>query len=110
MPRHFVTAALAAGLLVTAAFSAAAQSIEIGPGGVRVDPGYRRPAPPPRYEEAGVGRREAVRIARSQGLRDVESVERRGRVWRVQGVDRNGDDMVVVVHAETGEVVRVSHE
>jgi hypothetical protein len=83
-----------------------AQTIEFGPGGVRVGPGYdRRPPPPPRYDD-GISEREAVRIARRQGVEEVDRVRPTPRGWVVGGTDRNGDDIRVVI-SRYGEVVDV---
>ena len=78
--------------------SADAQSLRFGPGGVEIDPGFG---------ESEVSRREAIRIARSRGLADVESVSRQGRRWVVEGADRRGRDMEVVIHARTGEILDI---
>lgn len=102
MKRLFVTG-LAAGLVLGiggAVAPASAQSVEFGPGGVRINP--------PGFERGGeVSRREAVRIARSQGLREIDSVSRRGRLWSVEGLDRRGRDITVEVNARNGRVVNV---
>jgi hypothetical protein len=93
--RKLILGATAA-LGVALAVPAAAQGIQIGPGGVRVDPGID-----------GVGRREAVRIARSEGLTDVDDVSRRGPRWFVEGSDRRGRDLTVVVDGRSGDVIDV---
>ena len=88
-----------------------AQTIEFGPGGVRVGPGYeppperweRRPLPP-RYD--GISQREAVRIARRQGIEEVDRVRETPRGFIVAGTDRNGDDIRVVISRD-GDVVDV---
>ena len=93
-------AVLAAGLGLAAA-PATAQGIQIGPGGVRVDPGYRRGG------DADLSRGEAVRIARREGLVDVDDVGRRGSRFVVRGSDRRGDEITVVVDGRSGDVVDV---
>jgi hypothetical protein len=80
----------------------AAQGIEFGPGGIRVDPGFERSVP------REVDRREAARIARGLGMQDVEEISATGRRWRVEGVDRRGRDMLVIISRVTGEVLDVS--
>lgn len=96
---------IAAGLafaLAGAAMPASAQGIEFGPGGVRIDRGER-------YGSGDdVSRGEAVRIARSEGLRDVDDVSRRGRRWIVDGSDRRGNDIRVTIDARDGSVVDVN--
>lgn len=85
---------------------ALAQTIEFGPGGVRVGPSYDRyPPPPPRYED-GISEREAVRIARRQGVEEVDRVRPTPRGWVVGGSDRNGDDIRVII-SRYGEVIDV---
>jgi hypothetical protein len=84
-----------------------AQGISIGPGGVQVDPGYRRgydDRGPPRSE---LTRGEAARIARREGLIDVDGVDRRGPRMIVRGSDRRGDDISVVLDSRSGDVLDV---
>ncbi|HVL70649.1 MAG TPA: PepSY domain-containing protein [Beijerinckiaceae bacterium] len=92
--------------------SAHAQSIELGPGGVRIDPRppeYReeRRGPPIRGERRfdEVTRGEAVRIARRNGMVEVDEVVQAGPRWRLEGTDRRGRDMRVVIDRRTGEVL-----
>lgn len=82
---------------------AQAQSIQIGPGGVRVNPQpeFRRE---PRWR---VSEREAVRIAHRHGIDDVNRVVRADREWRVSGRSRRGGFIRVVIDARSGDVVRV---
>lgn len=54
-----------------------------------------------------VSRATAVDIARAQGMRDVLKVEARRGVWRVEGLDRDGERLVVEVDGFTGAVVKV---
>ena len=95
---------LAAGVLATglglAAAPALAQGISIGPGGVRVDDGRRD-------RDLDLSRGEAIRIARREGLVDVDNVDRRGPRLVVRGSDRRGDDLTVVVDSRSGDVVDV---
>jgi hypothetical protein len=110
--RSFICAVLLGGVLAIGAQASPArgQGIEVGPGGVRVDPGWDRDDyRDRRYREysGGISRREAIRAARSAGLDDVEGVSNTGRVWRVEGADRRGLDMTVIVHGRTGEVLSV---
>ncbi|TXM71647.1 PepSY domain-containing protein [Methylobacterium sp. WL103] len=83
---------------------ASAQGIQIGPGGVRVDPGYRDRGP---RDDVDLSRGEAIRIARRQGLTDVDNVDRRGPRIIVRGSDRRGDDITVVVDSRSGDVIDV---
>lgn len=103
-------AGLIALALLAPGAAAFAQGIEFGPGGVRINPGYeprerydRRP-PPPRYD--GINEREAVRIARRQGVEEVDRVRPTPRGWVVGGTDRNGDEIRVVISRD-GDVVDV---
>jgi hypothetical protein len=84
-----------------------AQGVYIGPGGVTVDPGFRRDDPRPRRAER-IGRREAVEIAREHGLVDVRDVDSRGDEYVVRGEDRRGNRMRVVVDAWNGRVLDIA--
>lgn len=83
--------------------AAQAQSIQIGPGGVRVSPEreFRR------EPRSRVSEREAVRIAHRYGIDDVNRVVRADREWRVSGRSRRGGFIRVVIDARSGDVVRV---
>lgn len=100
----FKKLALAATALVTiiSATPSFSQSIEIGPGGVRIRPGME---PPP--VDMGISERQAIRIARDEGVREVDDVARRRNVFIVEGSDRDGDDIKVVIDRRTGEVLSV---
>ncbi len=123
------TGLLVALTLVTAA-PAMAQALQIGPNGLQIVPGdddRRGPPPPPPPPYGGpprdwrdgpppppppgarrpIGDREAIRIARGEGLRDVDQVFRRGRTIRVDGFDRDDDDISVIIDARTGDVLDV---
>ncbi len=70
-----------------------AQDARIRAGGIRVDPGFARGVP------QRINRGEAVRIARSLGMQDVNTVRRTGRQWRLRKDERgvvdpqqNGDN------------------
>ncbi len=106
---------LAAGLLAAAA-PAAAQTLELGPNGLRVvpdgprgGPDYDYDRPPPRRgpPPPAISERQAARIARSEGMREVDDVFRQRRTIRVEGADRRGDDMTVIIDARTGDVIDV---
>lgn len=101
---------LVGGILISglglAGTDAMAQGISVGPGGVRIDDGRRRfdDRGPPRDD---LSRGDAIRIARREGLVDVDNVDRRGPRLVVRGSDRRGDDMTVVVDGRSGDVVDV---
>ncbi|WP_152047217.1 PepSY domain-containing protein [Aureimonas psammosilenae] len=97
---------------------AMAQGIEIGPNGVRViDPRDRdardrdvRDRDVRRDDvrrDQGISQREAIRIARSEGVRDVDNVTERRRSFRVDGADRRGRDITVDIDRITGDVISV---
>lgn len=97
---------------------AMAQSFEIGPNGVRVDRDRDRVERPYRAERemrdrdaprAMIDRREAISIARSQGLTDVESARETRSGWTIDGRDRRGDDVLVRVSGR-GDVLDVSRD
>lgn len=116
--------AMVALLALTCAQPVLAQTVQIGPNGVRIVPDDGRGLPPrggpdgrdlhgDRGDFHGdrrgdeVSDREAMRIARGEGLRHVDEVRRgRGSV-RVFGTDRRGDDILVVIDRHNGEVLDV---
>lgn len=103
---------LIAGLMGLAAVSAAtptfAQSLEIGRGGVRlVDPNDDVRSSNRSAVRDEITEREAIRIARGEGLRNVDDVNRTRRAYRVVGTDRSGDDIRVDVDRYTGDVISV---
>ena len=70
----------------------------------------RRDYRDPDYEDRrpdGISEREAIRIARHVGLRDVDSVTARRRIYRIDGGDRHGDDIRVIIDRYSGEVLAV---
>jgi uncharacterized membrane protein YkoI len=99
--------ALAAVGLLSLPSAGHAQGVYIGPGGVTVDPGFRREDPRPRRAER-IGRREAVEIARERGLVDVRDVDTRDDEYVVRGEDRRGNRMRVVIDAWSGRVLDVA--
>lgn len=101
MFKNLTIAAITAAAIMSATPSFS-QSIEIGPGGVRVNPGME---PPP--VAMGISERQAIRIARDEGMREVDDVVRRRNVFIVEGTDRDGDDLKVVIDRRTGEVLSV---
>ncbi len=120
MVKSFLRMSGLAILALASAAPAVAQSLEIGPNGVRVVPDRGPPppdwrdGPPPRWREGppprdrrGISEREAVRIARSEGVREVDDVYRRGPTIRVDGGDRRGRDITVIIDRRSGEVIDV---
>lgn len=101
-----IIAAFAFASAVGMAVPAHSQSIEIGPGGVRiVPPGYEEP-----YRERardGITRSEAVRIAQRNGVRHVEYVEQGRRSFEVGGRDRRDRSIIVFVSRRDGAIVDV---
>jgi uncharacterized membrane protein YkoI len=112
--RKLAVAALFAGLvgIVAVDTAAQAQSIIVGPGGVRVRPDE----PPPPYYRDGprrdrfdrddrISRREAEHIARRRGMDDVRDIDRDRDRYIVRGEDRRGSRMRVVIDAYSGRVL-----
>jgi hypothetical protein len=102
-----VATALLALVLLSPSPQALAQSIEIGPGGVRVNPFNDPRVRPGRPFVRPVSPREARAIARREGLVEVDFVSRNGDRYRVEGFDRRGRELRVVIDARTGDVIRV---
>jgi len=91
-------------IAITSAPQSFAQSIQIGPDGVRLQEPQRERIYRPLSE---ISEREAVRIARSEGLRDVDDVRRTRSRFVVEGMDRRGNDIRVDVDRRTGDVISV---
>ena len=114
MIRRNWTLALAAVAILGSTAPTMAQGIEIGRDGVRlVDPNPRRDDQRRdenrRDDRRGreIGERDAVRIARAEGVREVDDVTRTSRAYRVIGTDRRGDDIQVDVDRRSGDVISV---
>ncbi|QND53275.1 PepSY domain-containing protein [Phyllobacterium sp. 628] len=94
----------AAALTLMSVAPSFSQSLQIGPDGVRlVEPRVDRPM----RRGMDISEREAVRVARSEGLRSVDNVDRTRSRFIVEGTDRRGNDMRVSVDRRTGEVISV---
>lgn len=96
--------AFAAGLST----SVMAQSIQLGPDGVRVVPPGQERSERVIEEYDEVTPREASRIAREAGVAEVDDVVTRRNSYRVVGVDRRGRDIEVDVSRSTGEILDVN--
>ncbi len=112
MIRKNLTVAFVALATLTAAAPSFAQGIEIGRDGVRlVDPNAPRPGE--RRDDrrdrrsAEIGERDAVRIARGEGVREVDEVRRTRGAYRVVGLDSRGDDIQVDIDRRSGDVLSV---
>jgi hypothetical protein len=103
-------AALLAGALAVSS-SAMAQNLQIGPNGVRVDRDRAERNYRPDREMRGdmIDRREAITIARRQGVEQVDRVRESRGSWTIDGQDRRGDDIIVRVSLR-GEVLDVRRE
>jgi hypothetical protein len=124
MTNRLTRLALVLGALAALATPAAAQGIVIGRDGIRVeeprdnsrsrddviierrdgrrDDNRRGP------DRREVSEREAIRIAKGEGLRNVEDVDRTRSTYRLDGTDRRGRDITVVVDRRSGEVISVN--
>ncbi len=84
------------------------QSIEIGPNGIRVNPdGNDRMDRNRRIVRGEISERQAARIARSEGMDEVESISRRRNTYVIRGIDRRDDDMRVTIDRRTGEILEI---
>lgn len=111
MNKYSVIAAVFISALVSTA-PAQAQSLEVGPNGIQINPdGNRRidrdRRPDRRLDRGEINERRAERIARSEGMDEVESVSRQRNVYVVRGIDRRDNDMRVVIDRRTGDVLEV---
>ncbi len=109
MIRKHLTIAFVAVATIASAAPAMAQSLEIGRDGVRlVDPNSRdNMRRDDRRQGREIGERDAVRIARAEGVREVDDVTRMRNSYRVMGTDRRGDDIQVDIDRRSGEVLSV---
>ena len=119
--KSILTPALVVLLSVASASTVFAQAVQIGPNGIRVVPDDRGGPPPPPPPRGGSDRydfdrdtrtdeisdRQAIRIARGEGLREVDAIRRGRRTIRVIGADRRGDDIEVDIDRRNGDVVQV---
>lgn len=89
------------------------QTIELGPNGLRVNPPELIPDEPDRTyrrpEPESITQYEAIRIARGEGLDRVERVRRGRRGWVIVGIDRNGDDMRIMI-SNDGDVIDIERD
>ena len=97
---------------VTVGTPALAQNIQIGPDGVRIMEQDRRGPPRDdfrrdRRDRREISEREAVRIARGEGVREVDDVRSSRRSYSVIGVDRRGRDIRVDIDRRSGDVLAV---
>ena len=87
---------------------AQAQSIEIGPNGIQVNPDDDRRMHRDRRDYGDeISERRAARIARNEGMDEVESVSRRRNAYIVRGLDRDDNDMRVIIDRRSGDVLEV---
>ena len=104
MFKKFMLIGTAVLLTLTAVPQSYAQSIEIGPGGVRLQQPSRERMVRRTME---MDERQAVRIAKREGIRSVDDVRRTRSRYLVEGSDRRGNDMRVSVDRRSGEVISV---
>ncbi|MDH7785914.1 putative membrane protein YkoI [Ochrobactrum sp. 19YEA23] len=101
-----IAAVIVAALLSTV--PAQAQSIEIGPNGIQVNPDDDRRMHRDRRDYGDeISERRAARIARNEGMDEVESVSRRRNAYIVRGLDRDDNDMRVIIDRRSGDVLEV---
>lgn len=99
---------------LTAAPASFAQTVELGRDGIRIiepDSMNRRDNRGDnrdRNPRAEISERQAVRIARSEGVRTVDDVRRTRSRYVIQGLDRRGNDMEVSIDRRSGDVLSVN--
>ncbi|GLU29532.1 PepSY domain-containing protein [Brucella sp. NBRC 12950] len=108
MNKFATLAAVMISALVSTAAPSNAQSIELGPNGIQINPDGSRQMYRERNTDRGeISERRAARIAREEGMEEVESVSRRRGVYVIRGIDRRNNDMRVVIDRRSGEVLEV---
>ncbi|MGH6861770.1 MAG: PepSY domain-containing protein [Phyllobacterium sp.] len=104
MLKKYLIIGAASLMTLTAVPQTYAQSIEIGPGGVRLREPERERM---HRRDRDIDERRAVRIARSEGVRNVDNVRRTRSRYIVEGIDRRGNDIEVSIDRRSGEVLSV---
>lgn len=109
MRKALAFGALALATALAAPLAAQAQTVELGPRGLRVDPYDGGPRYREEYRERRgdvISEREAVAIARGAGLERVRRVGGGyGRDWRVIGTDRYGRELRFVIDDRDGRIL-----
>ncbi|MFC5419830.1 MAG: hypothetical protein DI537_19045 [Stutzerimonas stutzeri] len=123
---------LVAGALAVSSLAAMAQGVDLRPensipkydrgptsydnapyrGGTYKPDDYRRGADRGGYDGARydmISQREAIRIARRNGVADIDQARWSGNVWVIDGTDRRGDDLRVEINWR-GEIVDVDRD
>jgi hypothetical protein len=119
-----LTIGLVAGALALSSVAAAAQGVDLRPensipkyergptssdnapyrGGTYKPDDVRRGYDGARYD--AISQREAIRIARRNGVADIDQARWSGNVWVIDGGDRRGDELRVEINWR-GEIVDV---
>ena len=126
MRKAFWAYGILAAASIAASAPAAAQTVQIGRDGVKIIPTEqmrdrrddrdrydnrrgddRRDRQERRQVRESVSERDAIRIARRQGVRDVGSVTKTRSTYRVAGIDRRGHRIRVDIDRDSGSVIRV---
>jgi len=112
--RKIIVTALAAVALgtgiaaIAAPAPASAQGIVITPNGVRVYPGDRDYNRWDRRHRRDVDRRDAIEIARRNGIGRVYDADRRGSRWIVTGDNRRGPGgLRITIDGRSGRVIDI---
>jgi hypothetical protein len=105
-PVFFAFAVASATVAMTGA--ANAFGITIGPGGVQVNPGYYYDYDNHHYDNWGISADQAVRIARDNGVRHVDDVQRHRNTYEVSGQTRHHRYITVTIDRGNGRVLDVS--
>lgn len=61
-----------------------------------------------RVQRDEISERQAVRIARSEGMRTVDDIRKTRSRYVIEGLDRRGNDMEVSVDRRSGDVLSVN--
>ncbi|MDP3406665.1 PepSY domain-containing protein [Bosea sp. (in: a-proteobacteria)] len=117
IPRHLIVRIAALGMMTAVVAwpvaSSHGQTIELGPNRLQINPPETIPDEPERpyrpLEPESITEYEAIQIAKGEGLDRVERVREGRRGWVVVGIDRNGDDMRIMISRD-GEVIDVQRD
>jgi len=108
MLKKLIIISAASLMALTAVPQTFAQSIQLGPDGVRiVEPDRMDRRDRRDRDRREISERQAVRIARAEGVRTVDEVKRTRSRYVIEGLDRRGRDIEVSVDRRTGDVLSV---
>lgn len=110
MLKKFVIIGAASLIALTAVPQSFAQTIQLGPNGVRLVEPERMDRRDRRERDRRdeISERQAVRIAKSEGVRTVDDIRKTRSRYVIEGLDRRGNDIEVSIDRRNGDVISVN--